>query len=178
MLVAAFRGDPSLRYFFPEESAYRVQAAEFFGYLFDKRVVLDTVWCTADLSAAALWTPPAASVNVDHRNLANELRPSLVEAIGRDASARLDAYEAAVDQLLPADHNHWYLGVLGTNPSSSRNGYGRAVMDAGLALARSEHVDAYLETTNLANVAFYERRGWTVVGHVDYPLPTWALRSQ
>ena len=43
-VVAAFVDDPAFRYFFPDDATYAGHAADFAGYLFDKRVRHGSVW--------------------------------------------------------------------------------------------------------------------------------------
>ncbi len=172
--VAAFVNDPALRHFFPDER-YAEQATAFFGYLFDKRVDLGTVWVTEHCEAAAMWSPPATAISADDHQRAAESYATMEAVIGRDAAQRLCAYNDQVDQHLPSDSAHWYLGVLATHPDHAGRSYGVEVMRAGLNQVTGP---AYLETTQPANVAYYERLGWTVTAVVtSHAPPIWILQS-
>lgn len=160
-LVAAFPGDPVLRFLFPDD--YRRQAAAFFGYLFDRRVSKGTVW-TVGGAATAIWEPPSGG---DDR----VARADLPE----DAGARMKEYDEAVHAALPGSP-FWYLGVLGTRPEAAGRGWGRAVMAAGLRRAAEDGLPAYLETSRPANVEFYRRAGWEVAAEVDAPVHCWVMR--
>jgi GNAT superfamily N-acetyltransferase len=160
-LVTAFAADPVLRYLFPGDAEYRSGAAMFFGALFDKRVAAGTAWVAEDGRAVAMWDDPDATGSSD--------------LSGLDAAVltRVAEYDDAVHAALPSTP-FWYLGVLGTHPDVAGRGWGRALMSAGIAAAGD--VPCVLETSNPANVGFYGRSGWQVIGAIDHPVPTWILR--
>jgi ribosomal protein S18 acetylase RimI-like enzyme len=60
---------------------------------------------------------------------------------------------------------HWYLVVLGVRPSHQGHGHGSRLVTAGLRDADRDGTAAHLETSEPANVAFYQRFGFTVVDH-------------
>jgi GNAT superfamily N-acetyltransferase len=155
-VVAAFRADPAFRYFFPDDDTYPAHAAEFTRYLFDRRVLLGTVWVALDGAVTALWDPPAPAGDAG-TVAAPDLPAETLERIGR--------YDAAVHGMLPAEP-HWYLGVLATRPDHAGQRLGRRLMAAGVTTAHAEGLPACLETTNPANVELYRREGWEVLDRV------------
>jgi GNAT superfamily N-acetyltransferase len=172
--VAAFVNDPALRHFFPDQR-YAQQATAFFGYLFDKRVDLGTVWVTERCESAALWSPPADSISADDHQLAAERREAMETVVGVDAALRLRVYNEQVDQHLPGEDEYWYLGVLATHPDHAGRRYGAAVMRAGLENATGA---SFLETTQPANIGYYERLGWIVTASITtHALPIWVMRN-
>ena len=173
-LVAAFAGDPVLRYLFPEDATYPRYAAAFFGHLFDKRVHQETIWTIGHGASVAMWDAPA----VRDATTVREGPPDggLAVRLPADALARVDAYDEAVRAALPTIP-FWYLGVLGTHPDHAGRRWGRAVMAAGLRRAAAEGLPAMLETSNPANVDVYRRAGWEVVLVVAEPLPIWIMRQ-
>jgi ribosomal protein S18 acetylase RimI-like enzyme len=52
---------------------------------------------------------------------------------------------------------------MGIRPEAQRAGLGRRLLQSGLDLADRDRIDCYLETSDRANVGFYERFGFTVV---------------
>lgn len=167
-LVAAFAGDPVLRYLFPDETTYPRHAAAFFGYLFDKRVHRETIWTIEHGVSVAIWERPGAEVGPADEILADQL-PA-------DALARVNDYDKAVHAALPTTP-HWYLGVLGTHPAYAGRRWGHAVMRAGLRRAAADGLPAVLETSNPANVEVYRRAGWEVVRAEAEPLPIWIMQQ-
>lgn len=63
---------------------------------------------------------------------------------------------------------HWSLEALGIRPEAQRKGLGTLLVQPILDRADSEGVYCYLETSNPANVAYYERFGFLVT--TDLPL--------
>jgi ribosomal protein S18 acetylase RimI-like enzyme len=168
-LVAAFTGDPVLRYLFPDDGSYPRYAAAFFGHLFDKRVHQGTIWTVGRGASVAMWDAPAA----EHRPADDSLAAQLPAA----AMARVNAYDGAVRAALPTTP-FWYLGVLGTHPDHAGRRWGHAVMAAGLRRAAADGLPAVLETSNPANVEVYRRAGWEVVLFVAAgPLTIWIMQQ-
>ena len=71
-------------------------------------------------------------------------------------------YGTNAERAHPADR-HWYLVVAGVRPEAQRQGLGSRLMRQELATADSDGIPVYLETANRANVAYYERFGFTVI---------------
>jgi len=74
---------------------------------------------------------------------------------------------------------HWYLLIVGVDPSLQGRGLGSALVKEGLTRADEANCPCYLETSEERNLAFYERHGFVVVGTA--PLgnggpPGWAMR--
>ena len=125
------------------------------------------VWVAEDergVAGAAIWMVPTSSVPADVQE-ATAARQSELEGDRHVASARADA---ACVPLRPA-RPHYYLGAVGTRCDRQRNGIGTAVLQPLLDRARAEDAIAFLETSDRANVAFYERLGFTVTGEIDVP---------
>ncbi|AEV85094.1 acetyltransferase [Actinoplanes sp. SE50] len=167
-LVAAFRGDPVIRWQFPDDDSYPELAAVFFGHLFDKRVHRGAVWVAEGGNAVAIWEPPA-----DASPAVEDVLPRKLPA---DVLARVRAYDDAVHAALPAEP-YWYLGVLGTHPDHSGRRLGHAVMAEGLRAAAADGRPAVLETATEGNVRMYERAGWRVIAELTDPLPVWVLQN-
>jgi ribosomal protein S18 acetylase RimI-like enzyme len=59
---------------------------------------------------------------------------------------------------------HWFLLVLGVNPTHQGQGVGGAQLKPGLEMADRQGLACYLETNNEKNLAFYQRYGFEVAG--------------
>jgi ribosomal protein S18 acetylase RimI-like enzyme len=162
-VVAAFAEDPAFRHFFPE-GEYADQAPIFVRHLFDQRTPHGGVWVADEGAAVALWNPPG---------VVPTWPPSAQSAA---VVARMERYDCAVHQLLPADPS-WYLGVLATHPDHAGQRLGRLVMAAGLERAQEDGLPAYLETVTPTNVAIYTASGWTIAGTTSVDeLDVWVMR--
>lgn len=176
MLVRAFTEDPCLRYLFPGDASWPSAAQAFFTYLFDKRLPYGTVWLTGDgeVTAAALWQPPVHTVTEAQRGHEAVQEAQLRAKLPADSLERMHTYDEAVHILFP-DQPFWYLGVLGSEPTLAGRGLGRAVMRSQATLSNAADL-AVLETTKAANVAYYERNGWSVCGHLTDPIAVWVMQ--
>jgi GNAT superfamily N-acetyltransferase len=64
---------------------------------------------------------------------------------------------------------HWYLMLLGSDPTVRGAGFGQALMRSRLDRCDAEHAPAYLENSNPKNEAFYLRSGFDVTGEIQLP---------
>ncbi len=169
-VVAAFRDDPQVRWYFPDDEVYEASAPRFFGFLLDTRVEGGEVWVADDAAAVAMWVPPGGNLlgpEVVARHYA-----ALVADLPEASARRIASTDEVVDGLLPAC-SHWYLGVLATHPSRRGEGLGSQVLAPVLAAADRAGLPVALETSTPRNVAYYTRRGFAVAGHARVtPAPT------
>ena len=72
--------------------------------------------------------------------------------------------------------DHWYLGLLGTEPELKGHGHGAAVLKPVMQRAAEQGVPCYLETMAERNVSFYSRQGFDLIESGVDPsssLPYW-----
>jgi ribosomal protein S18 acetylase RimI-like enzyme len=85
---------------------------------------------------------------------------------------------ARIDKLHPKEPL-WYLALLSVDPSRQRQGIGERLVEPILERSDGEGIDAYLETSNEVNLAYYGRFGFEVVEEVHpgrTSPPLWTLR--
>jgi len=118
-----------------------------------------------NVAAAALWSPPGRW----QAARATELRmmPGFVRAFGSD-HARGKQVEELMKQHHP-EEPHWYLAVIGSDPTYRGQGFGHALMASRLDRVDNEHAAAYLESSNVDNLAYYERFGFEVTAEIEIP---------
>lgn len=126
------------------------------------------VWVANDddaaIVSAAIWMLPTSSVPLRILEAAAAAQAEL-EGSRHDASLRA---EAACAPIRPAEP-HFYLGAVGTHSDRQREGLATAVLAPVLDRAEHENTPAFLETSDRANVEFYERLGFRVTGEIDVP---------
>jgi GNAT superfamily N-acetyltransferase len=162
-IVAAFRRDPQLRWWFPTEDEYEESAPSFFGVLLDTRIDGGEVWVADGGRAIVMWVPPGG--NLIGPELAAARYSTMVAALQPAAAERIQRTDEAVDGLLPSGA-HWYLGVLACHPDRQGTGLGWAVAAPVLLAADRAGLPVALETSAQANVGYYTRRGFAVIGEV------------
>ncbi len=68
---------------------------------------------------------------------------------------------------------HWYLPLIGVDPSQQGKGYGSALMQHALVPCDRDNKIAYLESSNPSsnheprNIPLYERHGFEILGTIQ-----------
>ena len=159
-LTAAFADDPMVRWTYPDDSQFRtnfpILAAAFGGRAFAK----GTAHCTADFAGAALWLPPG--VDPDAETLTRHFRQTTPHLDPDELGGIFEAME----RYRPKEP-HWYLAMIGVDPSAQGRGLGSALMRHGLAATDRDRRPAYLESSNPRNIPLYERHGFVVMGRIQ-----------
>ena len=88
------------------------------------------------------------------------------DRFGPAIEQRLDAYDALVHDVGPTG-DHYYLGVIGSDPAARGRGHGSAVLRPGLDAADAAGLPTFLETGTEGNVGFYRRFGFEVTAELD-----------
>ncbi|UOQ56212.1 GNAT family N-acetyltransferase [Leucobacter allii] len=161
ILTAAFHDDPVWGPVFPEGPRRTAAAHAYWRFVvseavrFPESLVLEGPG--GALEAVSVWLPPGADELSDGAHAAYEAL--IAELLGAEAAAALlDAGErfAAARPAAP----HAYLTLLGTAPEARGRGAGMRLLAAGLDRADARGVPSYLESSNPANDARYERVGY------------------
>jgi ribosomal protein S18 acetylase RimI-like enzyme len=74
---------------------------------------------------------------------------------------------------------YWYLQALGVEPALQGQGVGGRLLEPILLLADADKMSCYLETETEPNVSFYQKRGFEVLGKLEFPdlsLHLWTMR--
>lgn len=158
-LVTSFADDPFIRWMFPDAhqylSAFPLVLKYFAGAAFEN----GTAYRSADFSAACLWLPPG--VSPDEEGLGQVMENWV------DAPAQEQVF--AVMEQVGAGHPeapHWYLPAMGVDPRCQGEGKGTDVLNLSLRACDQTCRLAYLESTNPANIPFYQRLGFDVIGEI------------
>ena len=114
---------------------------------------------------AAVWLAPSPPRPSSLQGAWRALRMLLTL---RGSAGRAEALNATI---LPAriEEPHWYLALLGTEPSHQGRGLGSALLAPTLERCDQQGQLAYLESSKQANVPFYQRHGFEVVCELTVP---------
>jgi hypothetical protein len=164
MVIEAFRSDPQVRWWFPDDDTYRPSATRFFGLLLDTRIAGGEVWVVDGVHAISIWIPPGG--NLIGPDVVATRYNEMVAELPAPAPERITAMDELVDALLPREP-HWYLGVLACRLSCRGQGLSTTVTAPVLAAADRAGLPVALETSTDSNVDLYTRRGFAVVGEVS-----------
>ncbi len=164
-LAASHADYPAFRAVFPDPQRRARALPPFFASALRDAIPFGSVLADLDgprVLGVAAWLPPGAFPWSPARKL--RAVPALLKvlAAGPRCYPAFLRYGANAERAHPRDP-HWYLVVLGIRPEAQRRGIGSRLVAPVLARADREGVDCYLETSDPANVAFYERFGFSVV---------------
>jgi ribosomal protein S18 acetylase RimI-like enzyme len=119
----------------------------------------------AHIAAAALWDPPGRWKQSRLESML--MMPGFLHAFGTSGKRG-----KVVDELMKKHHPeepHWYLAVIGSDPTFRGGGYAHALMQSRLDRCDTEHAPAYLESSSPENVSYYQRFGFEVTGEIVIP---------
>ena len=111
------------------------------------------------IGAVALWLGPGAfpwSLGRKLRATGAFLATAAAAPRAFPSFARIGA---AAERTHPTDE-HWYVETLGVHPRAQGRGWGPRVLRPGLERADAAGVACYVETSDPANEAFYQRQGF------------------
>ncbi|MDG4798244.1 GNAT family N-acetyltransferase [Micromonospora sp. WMMD1082] len=111
------------------------------------------------VGGAALWMPPGAWPATPGRKL--RMTPALTVAL-LTAGGRARPWLRTGAAIEADTIDGWYLIALGVDPSAQRRGVGGHLLSPVLALADVDGATVGLHTSDPANVAYYQRFGFTV----------------
>lgn len=163
----AFWPDPLFGFFARDEVHEHRVLPVFLGSLLRDSLANGEVWSTTDgarVTGAASWLPPAAlpRSRLREARIYAACARALVTCRNRRTGIRL---LDAVEKAHPTEP-HWYLALLGVDPSRQRRGLGGRLLAPVLERCDRGFENAYLETQKPENLPFYERFGFRVVGEV------------
>lgn len=159
-LLSAFVEDPVERWLLPEDGAYAGGFPAFLAALGDSSLASGTAWEIEDFSAVIFWLPPGVQPD------AERIGRALIETVAPEKHADVFAVLEQLDDAHP-DFPHWYLPWLGVASEKQNRGLGSQLLAQSLAYVDLGGLPAYLETPNPRNIPFYERQGFTVIGHAQ-----------
>ena len=159
-IVLAFKTDPIVRWMYPAEEQYQKNFPNFIKTFASKAFEHSTVFCTKDYAGGAFWIPPEIELETD----------AIVELIEQTVSEptqneAFDLLEQMSDFHPP--QSYWYLAILGVNPTQQNKGYGSTLLQQVLDSCDRHDQFAYLESSNPANIPFYKRHGFEVIGEIQ-----------
>jgi ribosomal protein S18 acetylase RimI-like enzyme len=160
VLGRAFVDEPMLRWPLGDHGDVADRFTRCFEYFFDEVGERALVYEAGDAAGAAVWLPPGAWQGAN--------TPSQMHELTADGGARFDAFWKWIESSVAAEPL-WHLDSVGVEPALQGRGIGGALIEIGLARARSDGIGALLETGTARNVPYYERFGFCTYEDSDAP---------
>ena len=172
-LSRAFHDDPVMEWLFPESRTRPRWTQAFFGTRARQLISQEEVWMTSESSGAALWAQPERWKLSFRETL--DVMARIGRGVGRRTVRGLRGL-SLIEERHPHEP-HYYLAVLGVEPSVQGTGLGSALLDPVLRSCDEDGIPAYLESSKERNIAFYARHGFRVTEEVRMPKgpPIWLM---
>ena len=173
-LASAFVDDPAMVHVEPDPERRAASVTRLMRFELNRVLALDgVVHVDPEGRGAALWTPPPGH-QIESGLEAFRTAARFV-GVKRTRLVRALRLYGPVGARHPKDEPHWYLAVLGVDPSAQGEGLGRRLITPILDRCDEQGLPAYLETMNEANLAWYARVGFEVTDEIHAAIPAWFL---
>lgn len=160
VITLAFSTDPVARWAYPNSQQYLQYFSNFIRLFGGKAFEMGSAYYIDNFAAASLWLPP--DVQSDEQGLISLFETTVSDEIKDDLFAVFEE----MGKYHPAEP-HWYLPMIGTDPTKQGKGYGSALLRHALAICDRDNKSAYLESSNQRNIPLYERFGFELLGVIQ-----------
>lgn len=168
LLARAFHDDALSRFLLPDASKRMVANTWLFHRFAQYSLYYGALFTTDDLAGVSSWVRPAY-IDITLFRMMRCRMLTLPLKLGRIGYRRFKDFMKSCDHLhKQVDKPHWYLAILGVDPSRQRQGIGRALLTPGFDLVDRDNLPCYLETVTPEHVTYYERNGFRVIGKASY----------
>jgi ribosomal protein S18 acetylase RimI-like enzyme len=183
MLARAFQNDPMFTYWIPNaterknKSHFVLEAIVRFGVLYGE------VYATShNLEGVVSWVPSERADFTTWKMIRCGYLSVLLR-LGRKVVSRIMSYGDYVSLMKKrhAPFRHWYLMLIGVDPSYQGRGYASALLKPMLALIDPERMPCYVDTANEKDVSIYKHFGFDVVEEGTIPKTNtivWAMSRE
>jgi ribosomal protein S18 acetylase RimI-like enzyme len=168
-LTRAFLDDPVMKWIFPDERMRARRLPPFFASALRSTGLhsagTEVVVAAGQVQGCAIWMAPGTWRPPLRRQLA--ALPSVMFRLRSRLPVASVTYGAL--QRVHPERPHWYLSGIGTDPPVQGTGVGSELMRSQLVRCDAVGEAAYLESSNEANVPFYQHHGFRVTGELTIP---------
>jgi len=169
VLARAFHDDPVMVYMLPDSNARAKGLPRMFATLtrhhFISRGGSEVASRDAAIGGATLWDPPGLRKSSRFEELM--MMPTMARTF-RSRGRALQALGKVIEEAHP-EEPHWYLMVLGSDPSVRGAGFGQSLMRSRLDRCDAEGAPAYLEASKEELLPYYSRFGFEQIGEIQIP---------
>jgi GNAT superfamily N-acetyltransferase len=169
VLGRAFYDDPVTMWMVPDNESRAKGLPRGFATLarrhFLARGGSEVASSNGQVGGATLWDPPGQRKISQLEQLLT--MPGMMWAFRGRVSAMQQVMELMEEN--HPEEPHWYLMIIGTDPTVRGAGLGQALMQSRLDRCDAEHAPAYLEASKSDLVPYYSRFGFEVTGEIKLP---------
>ena len=158
--VTAFGSDPIMRWLWPEARDYLRHFPDLVHGFGGGAFAHEGAHVTESFAGGTLWLPPG--VSPDEAALERLMADAVPEPVRSEVASMLEQMGAS-----HPDAPHWHLAFIGVDPSQQAKGIGGELLRHTLTLIDAQHVHAYLESSNRANLSLYRLHGFEVIREIQ-----------
>ena len=164
VIADAFADYPLMDFFFDNAKGQSIKAIG--QYICDLATIDDSLLAGAfmqnELQGIIYVTPPKTTKNKDENAIA-DLEEKLARSLSEEGLERMDIYSKLKDANKPPQP-HFYINMLGVNPSCQGMGIGRKLLEHIHNLSDKHLISGgvALDTQTESNVAYYQKLGYRV----------------
>jgi len=159
-LTTAFANDAVTRWFLRDALFYLTYWPQLAQLIAGEAFTSGTADEIDDHGGVALWLAPGVSSDDD------AIGALAAEAIPESEQEDVFAFMLQIAEYHPKEP-HWYLALLGVDPTKQSRGHGSALLTYALDRCDRDGLPAYLEASSPRNKALYERHGFVEVGVIQ-----------
>jgi ribosomal protein S18 acetylase RimI-like enzyme len=160
VLVRANLADPASRWLWPGPQQFHMHFPSFVKAFGGRAFAHKSAYYVDGYSGAALWLPP--NVNPDEDSLITLVKRTIYDQIQKDFFSVFEQ----MGRYHPSEP-HWYLPLMGVDPSQQGKGVGSALLQHTLMQLDHDNKLAYLESSNPRNIPLYKRHGFEILGTIQ-----------
>ena len=160
VLVRANWADPAARWLWPDSQQFLLHFPNFVRAFGGNAFAHGSAYYIDGYIGAALWLPP--DVHPDENALIALLQRIVSDQIQKDVFAVFEQ----MGRYHPSEP-HWYLPLMGVDPSQQSKGFGSALLQHILIQFDRNNKLAYLESSNPRNIPLYKRHGFELLGTIQ-----------
>jgi ribosomal protein S18 acetylase RimI-like enzyme len=160
VLVRANWADPAARWVWPDSQRFLMYFPSFVRAFGGNAFAHGSAYYIDGYIGAALWLPP--DVHPDENALIALLQRTVSDQIQKDVFAVFEQ----MGRYHP-NEPHWYLPLMGVDPSQQSKGFGSALLQHILIQFDRNNKLAYLESSNPRNIPLYKRHGFELLGTIQ-----------
>jgi ribosomal protein S18 acetylase RimI-like enzyme len=160
VLVRANWADPAARWVWPDSQRFLMYFPSFVRAFGGKAFAHGSAYYIDGYIGAALWLPP--DVHPDENALIALLQRTVSDQIQKDVFAVFEQRGR-----YHPNEPHWYLPLMGVDPSQQSKGFGSALLQHILIQFDRNNKLAYLESSNPRNIPLYKRHGFELLGTIQ-----------
>ena len=160
VLVRANWEDPAARWVWPDSQQFLMHFPSFVRAFGGKAFGHGSAYYVDGYTGAALWLPPDVHPDED----------TLIDLLQRTVSGQIQKNIFEVFEQMGRYHPsepHWYLPLMGVDPSQQGKGLGSALLQHILIQFDRDNKLAYLESSNPRNIPLYKRHGFELLGSIQ-----------